>query len=510
MRELANTTSTNGPSVRSRRRSPTKVILAAGGNNGDCSAARSTRKTPARRRRDPFEVLAAVLLGGGALGCCLGLTMIVRLSRRLSRPYQAPSRHDHKRPNITYVNVNDDVVPSSQAISNTKAEVVPSSKARSDIMTQVGYLKRPQMLQLNHNSHLLEAKALPRRAQYESAVADISVELPWRVFTSAERRKQSKMYRKDNIKDGVVEPCVHQYEWQTSSLPTCNLVHEGDWADRDASELPKRVNHGGWVEIWKLPEYNGTPIALKSKLYDVEWTKRNFDRYRRDAVCLERLSSSPLILDIYSFCGVTAFIQYCAMGDLDRAIQKNGERWSSSKKLQIAIQVMEAIATVHNVDREGRASFAHTDITTDQYLNVGEDNFILNDFNRMRGIGWDKEKDKACGFTISNNPGNWRSPEEYNYESETEKVDVYSAGNVLYEMLTSHEPFELEGWKEKKVHTRVMEGARPHISQSTYRSSNDPKIKTLVRAIDMCWEQDPRERPTAREVVELLRSALDD
>lgn len=366
------------------------------------------------------------------------------------------------------------------------------------------------MLQLIHdNSNQFSVKALPKQSKYVPTVPDFEMKSPWRVLTSAERRKQSKKYRADYIKDGVEAPCVHQYSWQTSSLPTCNLVHEGNWADEDASEPPKRVNHGGWVEIWKLPEWDGNPIALKSKLYDVDFTKRNFDRYRRDAVCLERLSPSPLILDIYSFCGVTAFIQYCAKGDLDRAIRKRGKNWTASKKVQIAIQVMDALATVHNVDREGRASFAHTDITTDQYLSIGDDNFILNDFNRMRAIGWDKAKDESCGFTISNNPGNWRSPEEYRYDPETEKVDIYSAGNILYQVLTLQEPFELEGWSEKQVHKAVMKGDRPHISHSMYRDSDDPKIQALVRAIDLCWKQDPRERPTAREVVDLLQSALD-
>ena len=483
--------SANRSSVRSRRRSPTKAIL--NGNNDDCHADdRLSHKAPVRRRRDQTSAVvlaAAALVGGGVLGC---LGLILMMSGRLSRYMYDPS------------SLNDRV-----RSKNGSAGRVPTAKAITDMHGQVGYAIRPHMLQLiDDNSNHFSARALPRQSKYESTVTDLEVKSPWRVLTSAERRKQSNKYRDDYIKDGVEEPCVHQYSWQTSSLPTCNLVHEGNWGDEDALEPPKRVNHGGWVEIWKLPEWDGNPIALKSKLYDVDFTKRNFDRYRRDAVCLERLSPSPLILDIYSFCGVTAFIQYCAKGDLDRAIRKRGENWTSAKKVQIAIQVMDALATVHNVDREGRASFAHSDITTDQYLSVGDDNFILNDFNRMRAIGWDKAKDEACGFTISNNPGNWRSPEEYRYDSETEKVDIYSAGNVLYQVLTLQEPFELEGFSEKQVHKAVMEGDRPHISQSLYRDSDDPKIQALVRAIDLCWKQDPRERPTAREVVDLLQSAL--
>ena len=104
------------------------------------------------------------------------------------------------------------------------------------------------------------------------------------------------------------------------------------------------------------------------------------------------------------------------------------------------------IAAVHNFDKEGVASIAHTDITPGQFVLV-DGVYKLNDFNRARFIRWSREEDRPCGYYVGKNPGkvcsmrshkarfrsatlttlrchNYqnRSPEEYKYEEQTEKV----------------------------------------------------------------------------------------
>jgi hypothetical protein len=79
------------------------------------------------------------------------------------------------------------------------------------------------------------------------------------------------------------------------------------------------------------------------------------------------------------------------------------------------------LAAVHNVDKEGRASIAHTDISPAQFVRVG-DKYKLNDFNRARFLRWNISSESLCTFSIASNPGKNRSPEEYNFLPETEKV----------------------------------------------------------------------------------------
>jgi hypothetical protein len=46
----------------------------------------------------------------------------------------------------------------------------------------------------------------------------------------------------------------------------------------------------------------------------------------------------------------------------------------------------------------------------------------LNDFNRARFMRWNTTSQSLCSFSIANNPGKNRSPEEYSFLPETEKV----------------------------------------------------------------------------------------
>lgn len=106
----------------------------------------------------------------------------------------------------------------------------------------------------------------------------------------------------------------------------------------------------------------------------------------------------------------------------------------------------------------------------------------------------------------------FRAPEEYAYEGETEKVDIYSLGNVLYSILTQRLPFE--GVKTKEAQQAIMNGHRPAIQESIL-DSTDPFVKAMLKAIEMCWPQDPTLRATAREVEsyiinELKRLGVDD
>jgi hypothetical protein len=89
-----------------------------------------------------------------------------------------------------------------------------------------------------------------------------------------------------------------------------------------------------------------------------------------------------------------------------------------------------SVAVLHNFAQEGRAAIAHTDIKADQFVKTGGI-YKLNDFNRARFIGWSRTQDKPCPYYIPNNPGKGRSPEEYKYEPQSEKVS-FSPGALYW------------------------------------------------------------------------------
>jgi hypothetical protein len=89
--------------------------------------------------------------------------------------------------------------------------------------------------------------------------------------------------------------------------------------------------------------------------------------------------------------------------------------------LSIATQAAIGLADLHNIDSEGDASIAHTDISPNQYIKV-RGIYKLNDFNRARFIPWSNKNKTACPYRIGSNPGKNRAPEEYKLEPQSEKV----------------------------------------------------------------------------------------
>lgn len=161
---------------------------------------------------------------------------------------------------------------------------------------------------------------------------------------------------------------------------------------------------------------------------------------------------------------------------------------------------------MHNFDKEGVASIAHTDIAPGQFVRVGR-RYKLNDFNRVRFIRWNVEKNRPCTYYVGNNPGKNRSPEEYDYQPQTEKVDIYSFGNILYMLLQGVWPFE--DLDEKEAAQKVINGERPAIYVDVWNST-DPLIQTLKEAMILCHQQDPKERASAREIEKMLRGKLEE
>jgi len=309
-------------------------------------------------------------------------------------------------------------------------------------------------------------------------------------------------------------PCDYQYDWQKSSFPSCNVVHES-FTGEPAHRVPFLINNGGWVDIFAITEHDGSMRVLKTKRYKHEFTDRNFDRYRRDALAMERLSSAPNVLNLYGFCGVTALVDYADGGDIENYIEELPDRLEEgdteeeerikTEKLKIASQVLSSIALMHSFDKEGQSSISHTDISPYQFIKMDDGNFVLNDFNRARLINWNTEENKPCGFNVANNPGKWRSPEEYRYDSEDEKIDVYSAGNVIYYLLTETKPFDDIDQKEAKK--LVIKGGRPHLP-GRFREPTHPVDIALLRAMNLCWTHDPEERPSAKLVADFLGEQL--
>ena len=309
--------------------------------------------------------------------------------------------------------------------------------------------------------------------------------------------------------------CVPMHEWQTMTYPTCNNVHQTDLTDlsheRNAEHRQVRIlAHGYFRDVWAFREYDGLTLRVfKTLRYRHAWDEWVYERHRMDAVTFNELTSSERILDIYSFCGNSGAYEYAPGGAVSDIIYEE-EKLPLEERFGIAVQMARAISDLHNFNHKAPA-IVHADIYTNQFVAVdvgnGKKRYKLNDFNRCTFLYWNSTSNAGnCPYEYGDyNAWLYRSPEEYEYGPQTEKIDVYSMGNMFFSLLMGEDPFDKEYKKggSKRAKKLVKAGKRPTLSGDLLES-RDPIIKVLRKAMTRCHVHDWRKRAGSLEIAEIL------
>ncbi len=245
--------------------------------------------------------------------------------------------------------------------------------------------------------------------------------------------------------------------------------------------------------------------------YEHNFEDAHFEHDRVDAVAMERLTSSPHVINIFGFCGHSVMTEYAdgkRVGQLADKAKK-----IPLKRLKIARDIANGLADVHGIDGDGNTTFVHLDVNPANVVSVNG-TLKLNDFNIGIIRQWNTTSNEPCGFPAQYPNPQWRSPEEARNEQHlTEKVDVFSLGHIFFRLICGHEPWnKLEpGGKPAKVEIdeKVQRGVLPFIPDDVLKS-DDAEVVAIREVMLKCYRFDPKERPSARYVADTLDSAYKD
>ena len=141
---------------------------------------------------------------------------------------------------------------------------------------------------------------------------------------------------------------------------------------------------------------------------------------------------------------IKIIMEYAQKGNLFDVIQKEKKGISEEKAYKYFIQIINAVYYLH------QHNIIHRDIKPDNILISEDDTIKLCDF------GWAKEltlenRKTFCGTA------EYMAPEMVTSENYGFGVDIWSLGNLLYEMIFGHSPFEGENMNSIMINIKTKD-----------------------------------------------------
>jgi hypothetical protein len=308
-----------------------------------------------------------------------------------------------------------------------------------------------------------------------------------------------------------VQPNVH---------PTCNNLHELTLE----SDISLLSTTGSWRTAWKVDVEH--PVVLKMLHWSRHFDHQAYDQHALDVIVMDELTASPYVIDAYGFCGQSVVTEWAPSGGRDY-VKSYDIR--SRQRLRIARDLARGLADLqalrHLGDYQSSPAhgaptlvFAHNDINIANTIQM-DGKLKWNDFNIGVLLRTSKESHsnsttEMCDAPVRFKADLWRSPEEIRNTTyvRLDQTDVYGFGNILYQVMSRHQPWthkEPEGKLNlDQIADRKREGGFPTIPEQ-YKNTTKPELQALLLATVSCYHPNPNKRLTAYELAHALSKVYD-
>eukprot|EP00581_Thalassiosira_minuscula_P012109 CAMPEP_0183712740 /NCGR_PEP_ID=MMETSP0737-20130205/7810_1 /TAXON_ID=385413 /ORGANISM="Thalassiosira miniscula, Strain CCMP1093" /LENGTH=517 /DNA_ID=CAMNT_0025941417 /DNA_START=22 /DNA_END=1575 /DNA_ORIENTATION=- len=363
--------------------------------------------------------------------------------------------------------------------------------------------------------------------------------------------------------------CVLAKAWHKMLNLNCNSFHEIETgmtvADHNDGNYIKWLASGGRRDAWEYQHnvvaHDRVVIKIMRILEGRDWSEHCFDMQRQDATILERLSSSPHLMNTYGLCGTSTINEFAGNGNLEGYLIKDKDRYVSPEELlSFAKNISIGIADVHDIGLNAEyvegdvpnlpkmGTILHNDFRTFNLLMTADNQVKLSDFNAAILLRWDLKRNQRCGFKVGRicgidvGRGSDRSPEECAREEYewghhrkvfTQKIEVWHLGTILHLLLTRKKYpyvsniihanlkegtprlYTIEGRDDSKTYDKsevakeiqdlILVGELPVIPSEV--DVGHPAIKAIIQARNVAMTFDEEKRPRARDIANMLIKA---
>ena len=270
----------------------------------------------------------------------------------------------------------------------------------------------------------------------------------------------------------------------------------------------QKLGEGGFGTVFRGTLPNSTAIAVK-KIRSVEQGEKQFRAEVRTIGAIQHVN----LLRLRGFCAEASkrFLVYDYMpkGSLESHLfQEVSKILDWNTRYHIAIGIARGLAYLHEncID-----CIIHCDIKPENILLDAEYDPKVADFGLAKVIG----RNFSRVLTTMRGTRGYLAPEWISGEAVTSKVDVFSYGKLLFEIISGRRNInmldeEICNYFPARVAKAINKG-EDLLTLLDFKLEGDANMEELTRACKVaswCIQDDPRDRPTMGNVVKILEGLV--
>lgn len=254
----------------------------------------------------------------------------------------------------------------------------------------------------------------------------------------------------------------------------------------------KVIGKGRYSQVVRV-EQEGTGIVFAAKISN-ERVSNEVSKNILSEINIMMSFNHPSILKFVGYSPVdfenapkpTIVTEFSSNGSLQNVIDKASDypNWNDTKSLIVIYGIVAGMSFLHE------HKILHNDLKPSNILLDDDFHPKIADFGLSQVIAKDEDNSSKT-LNVKGTP-NYIAPEVWDDQIYSEASDVYSFGILLYELVFKQKAFA--GLKPVQIGFKVTSNERPQFPQGI-------KSKAFVSLIKRCWAQNPKARPSFKELM---------
>lgn len=306
------------------------------------------------------------------------------------------------------------------------------------------------------------------------------------------------------------KPRTVRVDWLAPDVALSSF--SGDRIEFKDIQLGDIIGEGGYATVYK-GMWKGQIVAVKQvKLVNIVNNEADnvFAEFRREVQLMSGLQNENLVvlkaICMEPFCMVLDFMELGSLFEYTHSAAWAGVDWTT--RISLALDIARGMRFLHGmmppiVHRDLKSPNILLSMETPEESTSGERRLRAKvaDFGLSRSLDFSKELD---GASLEGNNPIWLAPEILLQQNYNEKVDIYSFGLILFEMISGQDFFGEIAFMSD-IENLIVSGKRPNINLVEDPFGVQDEFVDLLK---ICWDPSPSERPEFDEIVPILVKLL--